>query len=199
MLLAGFAGGHFLTRGSATALEPQREAVSPTVDITPALVDLQHAVERLTTELQERPAAPASARTREPVQPSSELLAKLTAAIERLDTTLDTRMTSGAAPIAHVEAWKGAGFASRAAMQQRCSALRQGNAPNWSDTMTQELVSLHLGWSRNDLFERYGAPTYMNSVPGALIVAYALGDGGSRPTAVFTTSEGIVTRVYLQP
>jgi hypothetical protein len=55
----------------------------------------------------------------------------------------------------------------------------------------------HFGWTIQDVFERYGAPTEIMPEPGYLELSYRLSDDPANPSTLrFRCVEGLITFVY---
>lgn len=65
------------------------------------------------------------------------------------------------------------------------------------DKSRDELRKLHLAWTRDDLFERYGAPDSIGGGDAGVSLIYSRSKGPTETQSVhFTTVDGLVTHAY---
>jgi hypothetical protein len=199
--LAGVVVGFLLDRCVAPLNEPDRPPIDRAAqgqDLTPVLSSLQRAVEELTSALHSR--APSEAETqssRAPVVSSAQELDRLTAVVEKLNELLAAGAGHTAAGRAVADAWKGTGVASRQALAQRINSAVASNPDDFENQIIKEMTTAHFGWTIQDVFERYGAPTELMPEPGYLDLSYRLSDDPANPSTLgFRCVEGLITFVW---
>ena len=189
LALSGCAVGILLGRWTAApspVSEHNIEMPALQADIANALNGFQASAEGVLQAIRAREAAPQSAPgQRESAAPSPENLDRLTAAIERLDALIqaNSRHVGGGSPA--VEKSKGPGFPSLEALWQRVHEIMQTDDPKRLDTLVTEMCRVHLAWTREDLFQRYGAPQALSGKDRDFDLTYKRG-GGEQAMEAFT-------------
>jgi hypothetical protein len=202
LLVSGCAIGLLLGRwtGSTTAAEHSPpEAQAQPQDLKPILEDIRRAVEALPQAIRERrDPQPASGGAREAMPASPDTFAELTAAVQRLNTLLDRGAINAGGGRPGAAPWKGAGYPSLESMWQRIDVLHQGDPQSVTGSVNSELIRLHLAWTREDVFERYGAPTAVYPGERGIGVVYKRDAKPSEPSTIqFMINEGLVVYVNI--
>jgi hypothetical protein len=95
-----------------------------------------------------------------------------------------------------MENWKGPGFPSLDELFQRLEQDRQSGG-DWVSAAIAEMNKAHLGWTRDDLFERYGPPTSMGAGEQGLSISYSREKKpGAIESMLFVCADGLVTGVW---
>jgi hypothetical protein len=199
--LAGVVVGFLLERWVDPLNERDRSSIDRAAraqDITPVLSNLQRAVEELTSALHSRaPPETETQSSRAPVVSSAHELDRLTAAVEKLNEALAAGAGRTAAGRAAADAWKGKGVASRQALAQRVNNAVASNPDDFENQIIKEMTTDHFGWTIQEVFERYGAPTEITPEAGYLDLHYRLSDDPADPSTMgFRCVEGLVTFVW---
>jgi hypothetical protein len=96
--------------------------------------------------------------------------------------------------------WKGSGCPNLLTIWQQFDAARVPNAPVGLRVLNPQLERAHVGWSRQDVIDRYGPPTHIIGAPTGLVIIY---NRTAEPSAVgtirFETCEGMVTNCFVTP
>ena len=202
LALSGCAVGILLgrwTAPSSLASDHSVEAAAPQPDMRPILQEIRHALERPlegTRDGHESP--PASPSVRETVVPPPEAFERLTAAVERLSRLLERGGTHVARGTSAQEAWKGRGYPSLDAMWQRIDALHGADPRDRTGPVNKELTDNHLAWIREDVFERYGAPTAVYPGERGMGVIYKRDAKPEDPSTIqFLINEGLVVYITI--
>ena len=89
------------------------------------------------------------------------------------------------------------GFPSLDALFDRMEAISGVGDPEWPDKVSTELRQAHLAWTRDDVFERYGAPTsFAGGDRGLSLIFQRVVKPDGIETVSFGTSEGLITTIY---
>jgi len=167
-------------------------------DLEPLLTELRQGNEALLRALAARGAnSNPDSTPRESVMPSSDTTERLAAAVEKLTGLLERSGTrlGGLSPA--LEKWKGPGFPSLDALFDRMEAISGVGDPEWPDKVSTELRQAHLAWTRDDVFERYGAPTsFAGGDRGLSLIFQRVVKPDGIETVSFGTSEGLITTIY---
>ena len=201
LALSGCAVGILLGRWTATPApvsEHTVETAAPQADLRPAMAEIQRTSETILQAIQAR----GSARqvTSSPAESPGVIpdnIDRLTAAIETLNTLLQGNGARVAGRTSSIEKWRGPGYASLDALWQRVHQIARGGDDNWSEKFDSEMRQAHLAWTRDDLFERYGAPTVLNAKDRGLELSYQRRhDEESIESIVFLVADDLVVYVY---
>jgi hypothetical protein len=202
LLVSGCAIGLVLgrwTTGAATADHSLPDAETPLQELKPILEDIRRALERPVQAAREQhESIPSGASAREAVVPAPEVLERLTAAVERLSGLLEKGGSNIAGGRAARGAWKAPGYPSLEAMWQRIDALHGTDPKDATGPVDRELVSSHLAWTREDVFDRYGAPSAVYPGEHWISLVYQRVAKADEPSVVsFLTYESLVTHVNI--
>jgi len=202
LLLSGCAIGLVLGRwsnGPTTTAHSLPEAQTQPQDLKPILEDIRRALERpLQAAREPHDSIPSSASAREAVVPAPDVLERLTAAVERLSGLLEKGGGNIAGGKTARDAWKGPGYPSLEAMWQRIDALHGTDPKDATGPVDRELVSSHLAWTREDVFDRYGAPSAVYPGEHWISLVYQRVAKADEPSLVsFVTYESLVTHVNI--
>jgi len=201
LVLASCALGVVLGRWSnpPTAASPTPvEVQTQPQDLRPLIEEMKQEHETLLQVLRERSGAsnPSSTQRESLAQPS-DATERLAAAVERLNALLErpgTRL-GGFSPA--LERWKGPGFPSLDALFERMEAISGAGDPEWPQKVSAELLRAHLAWTREDIFERYGAPTSLSAGDHGMSLIFTRSvQPDARESVTFVTSEGLITETY---
>jgi hypothetical protein len=200
LLVSGCAIGLMLgrwTSGPTTAEHSLPETQAQPQDLKPILEDIRRALERPPQAAREQhESISPSASAREAVVPTPEVFERLTVAVERLSGLLEKGGSNIAGGRAATESWKGPGYASLEDMWQRIDVLHGTDLKDMTGPVDKELLANHLLWTREDLFDRYGAPSTVYPGESWISLAYSRVAKGEEPAIVqFVTREGLVTQV----
>jgi hypothetical protein len=201
-VLAGVVVGFLADRWASSSNEAERPSIvrpAPNQDLTPALSSLQRAVEELSRTMRSKSGTePETATTRTPDAPAVPPFDRLATAIEHLNELLSSGAGRALGRQVVLDAWKGPGLPSKEALSQRIEGAAAARPQNWQDKLDPELTRAHLAWTLQDVFERYGAPTVLDSGDhDGLQLNYHLGTNPDNPRLVmFTVVQGLVTRVW---
>lgn len=187
LVLAGAALGFFV--GRWTTGSPQDPTAPPSApanqDLAPILAELRKLNETLSIQSHGSDPASTPGPNREPATPRSDTTDRFEAAVERLDQILkgaESRLGRGQATI---EGLKGEGYPSLDAMFQRAESLKE--------TFGDELRARHILWSVEDVVERYGKPSTINSPNNCVYLLYTRRDvSGGDEEVTFTIAGGLV-------
>jgi outer membrane murein-binding lipoprotein Lpp len=176
LVLAGCAVGILLGRWTAVsspASEHNTETGALQADLRPAMAEIQRTSETILQTIQARGNTPPfTPSQRESATFAPDNLDRLTTAIETLNALLQTNggRVGGRSPA--IEKWKGPGFPTLDALWTRVHQIARANDPDWGEKFDSEMRQAHLAWTREDLFERYGAPTILNAKDRGLELGY---------------------------
>jgi hypothetical protein len=124
-------------------------------------------------------------------------LDRLTTAIETLNALLQSNGGHLGGRSAAVEKWKGPGFPSLNSMWTRVHEIARANDPDWGEKFDAEMRQAHLAWTREDLFERYGAPTILNAKDRGLELGYERKlEEDEIESIVFLVADDLVVYIY---
>jgi hypothetical protein len=201
LVLSGCAVGILLGRWTAspsTVTERTVEAASAESDIQPALANLQRTADAILQTIRAGGNAPRSGSSeRESAAQLSDNPDRLTAAIETLNALLQSNGGHLGGRSAAVERWKGPGYASLNSMWTRVHEIARGNDPDWGEKFDSEMRQAHLAWTREDLFERYGAPTILNAKDRGLELGYERKlEEDAIESIVFLVADDLVVYIY---
>lgn len=157
-------------------------------DLAPLIAEIRRSNDAVLQAVEARELTPSD--TREAAASSSDVLTRLTSAVEQLNELL--KSNDGGLRLGRVppESWRGAGFPSIEAVLTWMRQTAIDSDPDWRKKIDSELRRAHLGWNRNDLFERYGSPAGMASSEQGVTLIYA---GPDESMGVrFLTSEGLI-------
>lgn len=186
------------TNASGAGVPTPVEAQAQAPDLRPLLDEIRQANEALLHALRERRGDPnPNFNQRESVAQPSDATEQLVAAVGKLNALLERSGTrlGGFSPA--LEKWKGPGFPSLDAMFERMEAISGVGDPEWPEKVTAELQKAHLAWTREDVFERYGAPTSLGAgVHGMSLIFQRVVGPDVTETVHFATSDGFITEIY---
>jgi hypothetical protein len=84
-------------------------------------------------------------------------------------------------------------------MWTRVHEIARGNDPDWGEKFDSEMRSAHLAWTREDLFERYGAPTILNARDRGLELGYERKlEEDAIESIVFLVADDLVVYMYYE-
>jgi hypothetical protein len=199
LVLAGCAVGLLLGRWTAApAQAAERTGDAPAAqDSAPILAELRKLNETLQLEHQRSHPVPASP-DRETAAPRSDLADRLETAVARMEGVLKTASDRLGRTNAAIQSSKGAGFPSLDALFQRRQALADGGVVSGlggGPAFQGELMQLHRLWSREDLIERYGVPSFMGGgAERGLMLTYTRPKSPNEyETVNFATIDDVVT------
>jgi hypothetical protein len=201
LALSGCAVGILLGRWTASQSQGEREnaaVVTPT-DLTPIVAEIKHSTEALLQVLRARPTSSTTTEgAREPVSAEPGSSGDLAAAIQRLNAVLERGPVNVGGTRPGPASWKGNGYPSLDAMWQRIDVLHQSDSNDMTRPVTLELTRLHLAWTREDVFDRYGAPTGLHPEERTLNLIYQRAAKPGEPSSVqFWTNDNLVVGVNI--
>jgi len=176
LVLAGCAVGLILGRWTAPSLPAFARGTELPVtqlDLTSVVAELQRINESiLRVRRQADEGSRSEAGTREAVATSPEVLHRLALAVEKLNDRLPKGDGHVGVRSPAMERWKGPGYPSMDLIWQRAKALSISNSDDWNDKLSSELSQAHLAWLRDEVLDRYGAPTAMEAFDRGLGLIY---------------------------
>jgi len=198
LTLSGIAVGILIGRtlGPTTPVAHAEDGIAPQVDFGPMLDELRKIEDLLarTTTSNGSPPSPA-VETRAPASATNTEF-DLDAEIEQLKREVaGSKRPPGVKTVVDYS-WKGPGFTSLDELFQRLEQDRQPGG-DWISAAVAEMNKAHLGWTRDDLFERYGPPTSMGAGEHGLSISYAREKKpGILESMLFVCADGLVTGVW---
>lgn len=202
LVLAGRAVGILLGRwtSASAVIERSAEAGPPQSDIRPALTELQRTTEAILQTLRARGGTSQSSPDKqESATPVPDGLDRLAAAVETLNILLQGNGGRMLERSAAIQKWKGTGFMSLNAMWTRIHEIAGAGLEDWSDKLNSELREAHLAWTREDLFERYGAPTVISATSRGLQLGYQRKlEEESIESITFLVADDLVVYIYYE-
>jgi hypothetical protein len=201
LALSGCAVGILLGRWTAVpspASEREVYSPAPSADLRPAMAEVQRTSEAILQTLQARGSAPqATPSQRESAALPPADLDRLAAAIETLNALLQGNGGRLGAHSPSIEKWKGPGYPSIGALWQRAHEIARSGDENWGEKFDSEMRQAHLAWTREDLFERYGAPTVLNAKDRGLEFGYRRRlEPDAMESIVFQVADDLVVYIY---
>lgn len=120
---------------------------------------------------------------REVAVPNSDALNRLATTLERTNELLANSERDGLLRNLNSSRWKSEGYLSMDALTEMMERERAAG-DGWPQKTQDELRQRHAGWTREDLFGRYGAPTSVEAGERGLTVLYG--------STSFFIAEGLV-------
>jgi hypothetical protein len=186
---------------SPSAESTRAEPASGPSDLAPAIAELRRAIEDLNRTMQARGRLDAGSPTpRESVLPAPGSQEQLELAISRLNELMHGNGEGVSAAGMAERPWKGSGCSNLLTIWQEFDAARAPDAPVGLRVLNQQLERAHVGWSRQDVIDRYGPPTHITGAPSGLVFLYnRTAEPSANGTIRFETCEGMVINSYVTP
>jgi len=179
---------------------PRGDAPTASIDLAPLVAELRHTNELLQGRHGEDLSASPVQASREPATTTMAGSDQLLAAINRLSAAVES--IGGVADLASrpTAMHRGPGFPSLDAMWQRALEFALSEDPKREQLANDEFSQAHVGWTRDEVIERYGAPSTIKTEPNTLALCYQREMGperGAVATIGFLINEGRVILVSL--
>lgn len=133
--------------------------------------ELRALIERMPREIRDQLRAEfGESSIRRPADAVATDVERLARAVEKLEQVLASSPAAALDDVARsrttTAAWKGAGFASMLQLEQRARELIQSGDEDWEETLVEEFRAAHLLWRMQDVFDRYGRPSEIDTGDG---------------------------------